>query len=322
LANFVDKLQAAIDKKKSFVCVGLDPRLNRIPEQIKDKIVAEYGQTKEAVGKIFLEFNKGIIDAVCEHVPVVKQQIAFYEQYGYEGIKAYEETIKYAQQKGLLVIADTKRNDIGSTAKAYADGYLGEVDFWDQSELGYGADALTVNGYLGIDGIQPFVDACDEYGKGLFVLVRTSNPSAGDLQDLESDGQKIYEVMADLVNDWGVDVKGKSGYSAVGAVVGATYPEEAKELREQMKEAYFLVPGYGAQGAGAEEVVPTFNEDGYGAVVNSARGIIFAYEREPWMDKFSAKEYQAASQAAVEAMKDDINETLAKHNKLPWNNKN
>ncbi|SKA02429.1 orotidine-5'-phosphate decarboxylase [Selenihalanaerobacter shriftii] len=318
MSNFTDKLKAAIDEKESFVCVGLDPRLNRIPDHIKEEVVKEYGKTKEAVAEIFIKFNKGIIDAVHQHVPIVKPQIAFYEQYGHQGIRAYEETIKYAQKKGLLVIADAKRNDIGSTAQAYADGYLGEVDFWEESEFGFGADALTVNGYLGIDGIQPFIDSCEDYGKGIFILVRTSNPSAGDLQDLETDNGKVYETMAELVNDWRIESKGKNGYSAVGAVVGATYPQEAEELREVMKESYFLVPGYGAQGAGAKEVIPAFNEDGYGAVVNSARGIIFAYERKPWQEQFSAEEYQEASQAAVKAMRNDINETLDEYGKLPW----
>lgn len=318
MSNFTDELQAAIDKKKSFVCVGLDPRLNRIPGHIQQRVVTEYGHTREAVGRIILEFNRGIIDAVAEYVPVVKPQVAFYEQYGHHGIKAYEETIKYAQKKGLLVIADAKRNDIGSTAKAYADGYLGEIDFWGEPKLGFGADALTVNGYLGIDGIQPFIDACNRYDKGIFILVRTSNPSAGDLQDLTVSGEKLYEVMAELVDLWGEAAQGNNGYSAIGAVVGATYPQEAQELRDIMDKGYFLVPGYGAQGAGAKEVIPAFNDDGYGAIVNSARGIIFAYQREPFKDKFSSKQYKKATEAAVKEMKQDINETLAEHDKLPW----
>ncbi|ADL12431.1 orotidine-5'-phosphate decarboxylase [Acetohalobium arabaticum] len=318
MSNFTTRLKAKIEEKKSFVCVGLDPRLNRIPEQIKEEIVAEYGKTKEAVGKIFLEFNQGIIDAVADYAAAVKPQIAFYEQYGHQGIKAYEETIEYAKKKDLLVIGDAKRNDIGSTAKAYADGHLGEVDFWEEAEVGYGADALTVNGYLGSDGIDPFVEACNQQGKGIFVLVRTSNPSAGELQDLEADNKRIYEVMAELVNDWGEDIKDEDGFSAVGAVIGATYPEEAEELREIMGNAYFLVPGYGAQGAGAKEVVPSFKDGGYGAIVNSARGIIFAYQREPWKDRFSADEYQEAAQAAVEYMREDINTALNEAGKLPW----
>ncbi|MBM7624283.1 orotidine-5'-phosphate decarboxylase [Sporohalobacter salinus] len=318
MSSFIERLNTAIKEKRSFVCVGLDPRLNRIPDQIKEEVVAKYGKTKEAVGRIFFEFNRGIIDVVADYVPAVKPQIAFYEQYGYQGIKAYEETIEYAKKRGLLVIGDAKRNDIGSTAKAYADGHLGEVDFWQESEVGYGADALTVNGYLGSDGIDPFVEACKQYGKGVFVLVRTSNPSAGELQDLKVDDEKIYKVMSRLVNNWGEEIKDKNGFSAVGAVVGATYPEEARELRKMMKNAYFLVPGYGAQGAGAKEVVPSFRDDGYGAIVNSARGIIFAYQRDPWKDRFSAAEYQKASQAAVKYMREDINTALAEAGKLPW----
>ncbi|MCK8825323.1 orotidine-5'-phosphate decarboxylase [Fuchsiella alkaliacetigena] len=318
MKNFIDKLQTAIDEKQSFVCVGLDPRLEQIPTEVKEEIIAKYGQSKEAVGKILLKFNKGIIDAVENYVPVVKPQIAFYEQYGFEGIKAYEETIKYAQQKGLLVIGDAKRNDIGSTAKAYAAGHLGEVSFAEESDLGFKADALTVNGYLGSDGIKPFVDVCDRYQKGIFVLVRTSNPSAGELQDLEVEGKKIYEVMAELVNQWGAESIGDCGYSAIGAVVGATYPQEAERLRELMPASYFLVPGYGAQGGGAEDVVPAFNEDGYGAIVNSARGIIFAYNRQPWQEEYTSAQYQQVAEAAVQAMREDINSTLAKYDKLPW----
>ncbi|MGM0471247.1 MAG: orotidine-5'-phosphate decarboxylase [Bacillota bacterium] len=318
MAGFIDRLEEKIREKESFVCVGLDPRLNRIPSQIKEDIVVKLGKTKEAVGEIFLEFNRGIIDAIADYAPAVKPQIAFYEQYGYHGIKAYQETIKYAQEQGLLVIGDAKRNDIGSTAKAYADGHLGKVDFWDESELGYGADALTVNGYLGSDGIDPFLDSCNQHDRGIFVLVRTSNPSAGELQDLEVDNEKIYEKMAQLVNQWGAKTKDGDGFSAVGAVVGATYPKEAAQLRELMSDAYFLVPGYGAQGAGAQEVVPSFKEDGYGAIVNSARGIIFAYEREPWQDKFTEAEYQAAAKAAVKYMREDINQALADNGQLPW----
>ena len=294
-------------KKNSRGCVGLDPRLNRIPAAIKERAKEKYGPTAEAVAQAFLEFNQGIIDAVKEYVPAVKPQRAFYEQYGAPGIKAFTETVSYAKEQGLLVITDAKRNDIGSTAQAYAAAHLGRPDFWPEEELAAAADSLTVTPYLGTDGIKPFVDVCQEEGKGIFILVRTSNPSAGEVQDLQTTaGDLVYEKLAHLVADWGAEVKGESGYSSIGAVVGATYPKEAARLRKIMKDAYFLVPGYGAQGGGAEDVVPCFQEDGLGAVVNSARGIIFAYEQ----DKYSA-DYQQAAAQAVEEMKTEINQVLA-----------
>ncbi len=312
--NFIDRLMDKIDQKQSHVCVGLDPRLAQIPRAIKEKAVKEHGKTRAAVGVAFLEFNRGIIDAVAEYVPVIKPQMAFYEQYGSAGVKAFEDTISYAKDAGLLVIADAKRNDIGSTAKAYANAYLGTADFWPDATLINKADSLTVTPYLGSDGIDPFIKNCQGFGKGIFVLVKTSNPSSGELQDLiTTQGERIYEHLAELVVDWGQQVTGQRGYSSVGAVVGATYPTEAKKLREIMKNNYFLVPGYGAQGGGAKDVLPCFNEDGYGAVVNSSRGIIFAYMK----DTFS-NDYQQAAQEAVIAMKQDINKSLADVNKLAW----
>ncbi len=313
--NFADKLIKAVQEKGNPICVGLDPRLGQIPGQIISKITKEKGQTKEAAAECFLEFNKGIIDAVCDIVPACKPQIAFYEQYGFAGYWAYEETCKYAQEKGLIVIADAKRNDIGSTAQGYAGAFLGEVDLFGAKESGLGADSLTVNAYLGWDGIKPFVEACREHGRGIFALVKTSNPSSGELQDqdlvgdgvsddfAEGDRMKVYELMAHYIDSWGADVVGESGYSSVGAVVGATYPEQAKVLRKMMPKSIFLVPGYGAQGGGAADVKPCFNEDGLGAVVNSSRGIIFAYEK---MDKFDAESYADAARAACETMKEDL----------------
>lgn len=312
--NFADRLMGKIDKKKSHVCVGLDPRLNRIPEEIREKAVEKYGHTLKAVAESFLEFNKGIIDAVKDYAPIVKPQMAFYEQYGHQGVKAFEKTVLYAKKQGLLVITDAKRNDIGSTAKAYADGHLGSPDFWEGEVLESKADSLTVTPYLGSDGIKPFVQSSLRYDKGIFTLVKTSNPSSGELQDLKTEeGELIYEKIAKLVAQWGEEVVGERGYSSIGAVVGATYPKEAKSLREIMKNNYFLVPGYGAQGGGAEDVLPCFNEDGYGAVVNSSRGIIFAYQNE----EYSA-DYQKAAKEAVQQMRDDINITLDKADKLSF----
>lgn len=305
--NFADRLIEAIKAKGNPICVGLDPRLDQIPAQIIEKANEGEKNTKEAAAEAFLEFNKGIIDAIADLVPCVKPQIAFYEQYGWAGFKAFEETCKYAREKGLLVIADAKRNDIGSTAKGYAGAFLGKVPLFGAEVPGLDADALTVNAYLGWDGVKPFVEACRENDKGIFVLVKTSNPSSGDLQDRvlvqEGEEMKAYELMAHYVDSWGADEVGESGYSPIGAVVGATYPEQAGVLRKMMPHAIFLVPGYGAQGGGAEDVKPCFNSDGLGAVVNSSRGIIFAYEGD---DRFGPENYADAAREAVEAMKSSL----------------
>lgn len=302
--HFADRLIEAIQKKGNPICVGLDPRLEQIPTQIVKTNSEKFGETFEAAANAFLEFNKGIIDAVYDVVPVVKPQIAFYEQYGFAGVWAYEETCKYAEEQGLIVVADAKRNDIGSTAKAYADGMLGEVELFGEKVPGLNVDALTVNAYLGYDGVKPFVDACRDYGKGIFVLVKTSNPSSGDLQDRMVEDEKMtnYALMATLLESWGADLVGESGYSSIGAVVGATHPKQAAEIREILPQAIFLVPGYGAQGGGAADVKPCFNEDGLGAIVNSSRGIIFAYEKS---DSYGPESYgEAAKAAALEMAKD------------------
>ena len=232
-SHFADRLIAAIKAKKSAICVGLDPRMAQIPNFIKAVHINKKGRTLEAVADAILEFNKGIIDAVHDLVPVVKPQFAFYEQYGFYGVWAFEETCKYAQEKGLLVIADAKCNDIGSTASAYAGGFIGEVDLFGEQVVPLGCDAVTVNPYLGWDGIKPFAETCRKHGKGIFILVKTSNPSSGDLQDRElKDGVKNYELMAHFVESWGSDEMGKNGYSCIGAVVGATFPKQLVELRK------------------------------------------------------------------------------------------
>lgn len=304
MQNFADRLIGQIKAKKSAICVGLDPRMDQIPKHITEKAAQENENPFVAAAASILEFNKGIIDAVHDLVPCVKPQIAFYEIFGAPGIHAYKETIAYAQEQGLIVIADAKRNDIGSTAKAYADAFLGMVDVYGESKAVFDADALTVTPYLGYDGIKPFIENCREFGKGIFVLVKTSNPSSGDIQDLQmSDGNSIYEIMGNFVESWGADEIGESGYNFVGAVVGATYPQQAEKLRKLMPNTIFLVPGYGAQGGGAQDVKPCFNEDGLGAIVNSSRGIIFAYEKS---DDYDEKSYAQAARAAVVAMKDDL----------------
>ncbi|MBI2634244.1 orotidine-5'-phosphate decarboxylase [Candidatus Peregrinibacteria bacterium] len=310
--NFADKLVEAVKKKGTSICVGLDPRLDKIPQSILQRAVGgkEKSPTAAAADAI-IEFNKGIIDAVCDIVPVVKPQAAFYEVYGHEGMRAFEETLKYAKKKGLLTIADVKRNDIGSTAEAYARAYLGEVEMpVGDNEIVmpvFDADSVTINPYLGWDGVKPFVDECGRYGKGLFVLVKTSNKTSGDLQDLHlKDDHVLYEVVGYLVDSWGANEIGESGYSFVGAVVGATYPEQAKKLRKIMPRSIFLVPGYGAQGAGAKDVKHCFNDDGLGAIVNNSRGIIFAYESM----NMPAEGYAEAARNAAIAMKKDLESVL------------
>jgi orotidine-5'-phosphate decarboxylase len=316
--NFADRLIEAIDKKKNPSCVGLDPSFSNMPAQILQEQKAKHGATFDAIGASIFEFNRGIIDAVKDIVPAVKPQIAFYEKYGVPGVKAFADTVDYAKKAGLLVIADAKRNDIGSTAQAYSDGFLGASEFWDgKREKVFDTDALTVNAYLGFDGVKPFVEDVKKNGKGIFILVKTSNPSSGDLQDIVTkEGVTNYVKMAENVNKWGEGTKGSRGYRSVGAVVGATYPAEAEKLRSIMKESIFLVPGYGAQGGGAADVVPCFNTDGYGAIVNSARGIIFAYQSEKY--KTSPEKFDAAAGKAAEDMREDIAKALRGNKKYPW----
>lgn len=284
-SHFADRLIAAIQKKGSPICVGLDPRMAQIPKFLC---------AGKSVADAIVAFNKGIIDAVHDLVPVVKPQFAFYLEHGADGVLAFEETCKYAHEKGLLVIADAKCNDIGSTAEAYANAFLGEGLF--------DCDAVTVNPYLGWDGVKPFAEVCKKRGKGIFVLVKTSNPSSGDLQDrMTEDKLRNYEVMAHLLESWGADETGKSGYSSLGAVVGATFPEEAAKLRKLMPHTYFLVPGYGAQGGKAADVRVCFNKDGLGALINSGRDIIFAWEREG-----EGRLYSELARAAVIKMKKEL----------------
>lgn len=299
--HFADRLNAAVKAKGSAICVGLDPRLEQIPEFIKEKHFAQQKNALTAAAESILEFNKGIIDAVVDLVPVIKPQIAFYEQYGHEGMRVFEETLWYARDKGLLTIADIKRGDIGSTAEAYARAFLGKVNLFGKEVFSFDADAVTVSPYLGWDGIKPFIEQARKYGKGVFILVKTSNPSSADLQDLQmKDVSTIYEIMAHYLDSWGADEIGESGYSFVGAVVGATFPDQAVKLRKLMPQNIFLVPGYGAQGGTAADVKKSFNKDGLGAIINSSRGIIFAWEES---DQFGERDYTAAARAAVEEMK-------------------
>ncbi len=304
----VSKLIEKIQKTKAPICVGLDPMLSYIPEHVTKKAYEQYGETLEGAAEAVWQFNKEIVDATADLIPSVKPQIAMYEQFGIEGLKAYEKTVKYCQQKGLVVIGDVKRGDIGSTSTAYATGHIGKVQVGNTVCTGFDTEYITVNPYLGTDGVKPFVDVCNEYDRGIFVLVKTSNPSSGEFQDRLIDGRPLYELVAEKVVEWG-EASMDGAYSNVGAVVGATYPEMSRVLRKLMPKTYFLVPGYGAQGGTAEDLKYCFNEDGLGAVVNSSRGIIAAYKKEPYA-KFGAGHFAEASRQAVIDMIADINSVL------------
>ncbi len=305
----INKLVDKIKKTDAPVVVGLDPMLSYIPEPVLSGAFAEYGETLEGAAEAVWRFNKGIIDAVCDLIPAVKPQIAMYEQFGVPGLAAFEKTVRYCKEKDLVVIGDIKRGDIGSTSSAYAAGHLGQVQIGKSCFAGFDEDFATVNPYLGSDGVKPFIEVCKENKKGIFVLVKTSNPSSGEFQDRLIDGRPLYEWVGEKVAEWGAEAMGDT-YSYVGAVVGATYPEMGKVLRRIMPKAYILVPGYGAQGGKGADLLPFFNEDGLGAIVNSSRGIIAAWKQEAYQ-KFGAENYADASRAAVEAMILDIRSALA-----------
>ena len=305
----IDKLIAKIQKTGAPIVVGLDPMLNYIPEHIQKKAFAEYGETLEGAAEAIWQFNKEIVDKTYDLIPAVKPQIAMYEQFGIEGLKAYKKTIDYCKSKDLVVIGDIKRGDIGSTSAAYAVGHLGKVQVGSKSYVPFDEDFATVNPYLGSDGVKPFIEVCKEENKGLFILVKTSNPSSGEFQDQLVNGRPLYELVGEKVAQWGEEHVGQSGYSYLGAVVGATYPEMGATLRKLMPKTFILVPGYGAQGGKGKDLVNFFNEDGLGAIVNSSRGIIAAYKQEKYA-KFGAENFGDASRAAVEDMVADISGAL------------
>ena len=304
----INQLVANIKKTGAPIVVGLDPMLNYIPEQVQKKAFAEYGETLEGAAEAIWQFNKGIVDKTYDLIPAVKPQIAMYEQFGLPGLAAFKKTVDYCKEKGLVVIGDIKRGDIGSTSAAYAVGHIGKVKVGSKTYAPFDEDFVTVNPYLGSDGVNPFLDVCKEEKKGIFVLVKTSNPSSGEFQDQKIDGRPLYELVGEKVAAWGSEVMGDE-YSYVGAVVGATYPEMGKVLRKVMPKAYILVPGYGAQGGKGKDLVHFFNEDGLGAIVNSSRGIIAAYKQEQYA-KFGAENFGDASRAAVETMVADIKGAL------------
>ncbi len=300
----IEKLIEKIKETQAPVVVGLDPMLDYIPGFLLKEAFARHGETLEGAAQAVWEFNKGIIDAVWDLIPAVKPQIAMYEQFGIPGLKAYKQTVDYCHEKGLIVIGDIKRGDIGSTSAAYAAGHLGRVQVGSRSYAPFDEDFATVNPYLGSDGVKPFVDVCKEYKKGLFILVKTSNPSSGEFQDRLIDGKPLYEWVGEKVNQWGLEHMGRD-YSYIGAVIGATYPEMGKALRKLMPRTFFLVPGYGAQGASAADLADFFGDDGLGAIVNSSRGIIAAYKKEPYAS-FGEEGYAQASRKAVEDMAADL----------------
>lgn len=304
----INKLVEKIQKTGAPIVAGLDPMLQYIPEEVCKKAFSEFGETLEGAAEAIWQFNKEIVDNIYDLIPAVKPQIAMYEQFGVEGLKAFQKTVEYCKEKDLVVIGDIKRGDIGSTSAAYAAGHLGKVMVGKNSYAAFDEEFATVNPYLGSDGVKPFIKVCQEEKKGIFVLVKTSNPSSGEFQDRLIDGRPLYEHVGEKVAEWGAECMGDS-YSYVGAVVGATYPEMGKVLRKIMPKAYILVPGYGAQGGKGADLVHFFNEDGLGAIVNSSRGIIAAWQQEKY-EKFGAAHFGEASRAAILEMREDIAQAL------------
>ena len=306
--NAIDNLIEKIKETNNPTVMGLDPRYDMIPECVRNK----YSNDLEGISKAILEYNKELIDNTYDIIPVIKPQLAFYEMFGIEGMKVFKETCKYAKEKGMIVIADAKRGDIGSTAKGYSNAYLGYTPLGEEKiEVFENIDFLTVNTYLGVDSITPFVEDCIKYDKGIFVLVKTSNPSSGELQDLKlENGKTVYEHVASLVEKWGENLRGQYGYSSVAAVVGATYPEQLKEIREKAPHTYFLIPGYGAQGGKAEDIALGFDNNGLGGIVNASRSLMCAYKSDKWKEKYSEAEYGKATRAEALDMKEVLNSVI------------
>ena len=303
MKNAIDNLIAKIKEKNNPTVIGLDPRYEMIPKCITQK----YAPTLEGASKAIIEFNKRLIDATYDIIPAVKPQIAFYEMLGIEGMKAFKETCEYAKQKGMLVIADIKRGDIGSTAEGYSNAFLGKTKIGSKEESIFDVEFVTLNPYMGIDSIKPFIEDCKKYNKGIFVLIKTSNPSSGDIQDVKMEnGEELYTKVAKLVENWGEELRGEYGYSSVGGVVGATYPEQLESLRKIAPHTFFLIPGYGAQGGKANDIAKAFDGNGIGGIVNSSRGLMCAYKSELWKEKYSEDEFEKATRAEALRMKGDL----------------
>lgn len=307
----IDILVEKIREKENPSVVGLDPRLNFVPDFIKDQMYETYGKTPMAVAQSYLEFNKIIIDEVHDIVPAVKPQVAMYEQLGHVGIKAYMDTINYAKEKDLVIIGDVKRGDISTTAQDYSTGHLGRLNVEGNIYSIYNEDFITIHPYMGYDSVEPYIKDCKDYNKGLFVLVKTSNPNSGQIQDLLVGGERIYEIVGKLVSQWGEELIGQSNYSQIGAVVGATYPEQSKVLRKLMPHTFFLVPGYGAQGGTAQDLKYCFDKEGMGAIVNSSRGIIAAYRNDKYKNDFSEREFGKTARQAALDMRTDLQGVLS-----------
>lgn len=301
--NAIDRLIDKIKQTNNPTVMGLDPRFDMLPKCVTDK----YDKTLEGVSKAILEYNKALIDETCDIIPAVKPQIAFYEMFGIPGLEAFKETCKYAKEKGMIVIADIKRGDIGSTAQGYSNAFLGKTKIGDHEESIFDVDFVTVNPYMGTDCVKPFIEDCKKYDKGIFILVKTSNPSSGELQDLKlENGKEVYMQVADLVEKWGEDLVGKYGYSSVSAVVGATYPEQLEQIRSKAPHTYFLIPGYGAQGGKAEDIALGFDKNGLGGIVNASRSLMCAYKSEIWKNQFTEEEYAKATRAEAIRMKEEL----------------
>lgn len=308
--NIMDILISKIQEKQSPIVMGIDPRYDFIPKYIKDK----YENSLEGFAKSSVEFAKGLIDNVYDIIPAIKPQLAYFEAMGPEGLIAYQEIIKYAKSKDLIIISDAKRGDIGTTSKAYSNAFLGKTELDDTQESIYDSDFVTVNPYMGSDSVNPFIEDCKNYNKGLFVLIKTSNKSSGELQDLTLDnGKKVYEHVAGLVDNWGNDMIGNYGYSSVAAVVGATYPEQLHEIRELAPNTFFLIPGYGAQGGKAEDIALAFDQNGLGGIVNASRSLMCAYKSDRWKNKFTEEQFGEATRAEAIRMRDELNSAINKN---------
>lgn len=310
MENAIDRLIEKIKQTKNPTVMGLDPRYEMLPSCVTKK----YPKTLEGVASAIVEYNKALIDATYDIIPAIKPQVAFYEMFGIPGMKAFEETCNYAKEKKMVVIVDAKRGDIGSTAAGYANAYLGKTNIGDIEQSIFDIDFLTVNPYMGTDCVKPFVEDCKKYGKGLFVLVKTSNPSSGELQDLKLEsGEEVYTKVAKLVEKWGEELRGKYGYSSISAVVGATYPEQLQSIRNVAPHTYFLIPGYGAQGGKAQDIALGFDNQGLGGIVNASRSLMCAYKSDKWKDEFSEEDYAKATRAEAIRMRDELNEAVIKN---------
>lgn len=307
MKNIIDVLIEKIKETQNPTVMGLDPRYEMLPKCVLEK----YPKTKEGVAQAILEYNKALIDATYDIIPAVKPQIAFYEMFGVPGMVAFKATCEYAKEKGMIVIADIKRGDIGSTAQGYSNAYLGKTKIGDTEQSIFDVDFVTVNPYMGTDCVKPFIEDCKKYNKGLFILVKTSNPSSGELQDLKlENGEEVYTRVAKLVENWGEELCGENNYSSIAAVVGATYPEQLKQIREIAPHTYFLIPGYGAQGGTAADIAMGFDGKGLGGIVNASRSLMCAYKSDKWKDKFEEKDYAQATRAEAIRMRDELNQVL------------